>query len=226
MTTPNRILIFDTETSGLIPKHTVPLDAQPYVLQLAFVVYDADINRIIKSIDLMIRVPEHVIIQPLITEITGITREICDTQGVPIETALREFYEEYMRCDLIVAHNIEFDQEMMRIEIMRNTGLENSGLENSGCPFIKSLFALDNNSKPTYCTMTKGRGICNIIRTAASGRTWVKPPRLEELYEKLFDKKPRNLHNALVDTYVCLRCFVKMRFDRDLTMDQSEIIMV
>jgi len=178
----------------------------------------------------MIRVPEHVVIQPLITEITGITRGMCDTQGVPIETALREFYEEYLRCDLIVAHNIEFDSEMIRIEIMRN-----SGLETTGCPLIKTLFSL-NNSKPTYCTMIHGRGLCNIQRTAASGRMWVKPPRLEELYEKLFDKKPRNLHNALVDTYVCLRCFVKMRFDRDLTMDiyqsfidtlvQSEIVMV
>ena len=214
----NYALIFDTETTGLIPKHTVPINEQPYVLQLSYIVYDIETNQAIKVVDLIIRPPEHVVIQPIITEITGITREICDSRGVPIETALREFYEDYLRCDMIVAHNIEFDQEMIRIEIMRNSGLENSGLETTGCPLIKTLFPLDN-SKPTYCTMIHGRGLCNIQRTAASGRIWIKPPRLEELYEKLFDKKPQNLHNALVDTYVCLRCFVKMRFDRDLTMD-------
>jgi DNA polymerase III epsilon subunit-like protein len=207
------VLIFDTETTGLIPKHTVPLDEQPYVLQLSYIVYDVETNRVIKVADFIIRPPDHVVIQPLITEITGITRELCDSQGVPIDVALREFYEDYLRCDLIVAHNIEFDSEMIRIEIMRNLDLETTG-----CPLIKTLFPLDN-SKPTYCTMIHGRKLCNIQRTAASGRIWIKPPKLEELYERLFGEKPQNLHNALVDTYVCLRCFVKMRFDRDLTMD-------
>jgi len=214
MIQPTRVLIFDTETSGLIPKHTVPLDAQPYVLQLSYVIYNPEINKVVKIVDLIIRPPEHVVIQPIITEITGLTREICDTQGVPMEDALREFYEEYLRCDFIVAHNIEFDSEMIRIEIMRNLGLENTW-----CPLLRTVFSFGDKAKPTYCTMIHGRGICNIIRTTPSGRTWIKPPKLEELYEKLFDKKPQNLHNALVDTYVCLRCFVKMRFDRDLTID-------
>lgn len=214
------VLIFDTETTGLIPKHTVPIDEQPYVLQLSYIVYDVDTNRVIKIADFIIRPPDHVVIQPLITEITGITREICDSQGVPIDVALRAFNEDYERCDLIVAHNIEFDSEMIRIEVMRN-----SDLGTTGCPLIKTMFPLDN-SKPTYCTMIHGRGLCNIQRIAASGRTWIKPPRLEELYERLFGEKPTNLHNALVDTYVCLRCFVKMRFDRDLTTVQSEIVMV
>jgi DNA polymerase III epsilon subunit-like protein len=218
MNQPNRILIFDTETSGLIPKHTVPLDEQPYVLQLSYIVYDVETNRVIKVVDWIIRPPEHVVIQPIITEITGITREICDSQGVPIELALRAFNEDYERCDLIVAHNIEFDSEMIRIEVMRN-----SDLGTTWSSLIKTMFPLDN-SKPTYCTMIHGRGICNIQRTQPSGRTWIKPPRLEELYERLFSKKPQNLHNALVDTYVCLRCFVKMRFDRDLTMDTSAMV--
>jgi DNA polymerase III epsilon subunit-like protein len=208
MNQPKRILIFDTETSGLIPKHKVPLDEQPYVLQLSYIIYDVETNRVIKIADFIIRPPDHVVIQPIITEITGITREICDSQGVPIDVALHAFNEDYERCDLIVAHNMEFDSEMIRVEVMRNLGL-------TGRSLIKPMFPLDN-SKPTYCTMINGRGICNIQRTQPSGRTWIKPPKLEELYEKLFDKKPQNLHNALVDTYVCLRCFVKIRFDRDL----------
>jgi len=207
---PKRILIFDTETSGLIPKHTVPLDEQPYVLQLSYIVYDVDANEIVKVADFIIRPPEHVVIQPIITEITGITRKICDSSGVSIDVALCAFNEDYARCDMVVAHNIEFDSEMIRIEVMRN-----SELETTGCPLIKTLFPLDN-PKPTYCTMIHGRGLCNIQRTAASGRIWIKPPRLEELYERLFGEKPTNLHNALVDTYVCLRCFVKMRFGREV----------
>jgi len=203
----NYVLIFDTETTGLIPKHTVPLNEQPYVLQLSYIVYDIDTNANIKTVDLIIRPPDHVSIQPIITELTGITREICDTKGVPIDVVLREFYEDYLRCNLIVAHNIEFDQEMIRIEIMRNMELETTG-----CPLIKTLFPLDK-SKSTYCTMNNGRNICNIVRTTTSGRTWIKPPRLEELYERLFGEKPTNLHNALVDTHACLRCFIKMRFD-------------
>jgi DNA polymerase III epsilon subunit-like protein len=211
-----RILVFDTETTGLIPKHKVPLDELPYVTQLSFIVYDANAETIIKIYDTFIRPPDHVVISDFIAEKTGISRALCDERGIPMSEALIEFYNEYVNCDLIVAHNLEFDQEMIRIEIMRNLGLETDA-----CPSIRQVFSLEVgvNNKPTYCTMNNGRQLCNLIRTQPSGRTWVKPPRLDELHLQLFGDVPKNLHNSLVDTYVCLRCFVKMRFDRILTMD-------
>jgi hypothetical protein len=44
-----------------------------------------------------------------------------------------------------------------------------------------------------------------------SPRKYKKFPKLSELYNHLFGYVPENLHNALVDTIVCLRCFLKIR---------------
>ena len=42
--------------------------------------------------------------------------------------------------------------------------------------------------------------------------------KLEELYKHLFGDIPNNLHDSLIDTYICLRCFVKMRFKFELSL--------
>ena len=40
--------------------------------------------------------------------------------------------------------------------------------------------------------------------------------RLEMLHEKLFKETPNNLHNSLIDVYVCFRCFYKLYYNKDL----------
>ena len=44
------------------------------------------------------------------------------------------------------------------------------------------------------------------------GKPWDKPPKLEELYNKLFGYDPiqGNLHNSLIDSIVTLRCFYRL----------------
>ena len=41
-------------------------------------------------------------------------------------------------------------------------------------------------------------------------------PKLVELYQELFRGTPANLHNSLVDTLVCMRCYLKMRHGIDI----------
>jgi hypothetical protein len=38
-----------------------------------------------------------------------------------------------------------------------------------------------------------------------------KNPKLSELYEFLFDETPQDLHNSLIDTLVCLKCYLRVR---------------
>ena len=114
-----RALVFDVETSGLIPKNKegVKLEDMPHILQLSYVVFDTNGWKVVKSGDAYINVSQTVAISSKITELTGITRDMCD-KGIPIQTALREFGREYMTCDIIVAHNINFDRQMIKIEIL------------------------------------------------------------------------------------------------------------
>jgi DNA polymerase III epsilon subunit-like protein len=214
---PNRrrVMVFDVETTGLLPKNRagVPLSDFPHILQISFVIFDTQYWRVVKSVDLYINVPSTVEISEKITELTGITREKCD-QGTTIANAMLEFQKEYMLCNMIVAHNIQFDRDMIRVEMARqgesqtfDTSLIfNNEFEKTSC-------------KELYCTMHMGRKICNLERKTKEGRAYLKSPKLIELYEQLFGMSPQDLHNSLVDTYVCLRCFVKLRFKFDLSLE-------
>lgn len=210
-----RIMIFDVETTGLLPnkRDGVALADLPHILQITFVIFDTQYWRVVKSVDLYINVAETVEIAPLITELTGITREMCD-KGVPIQKAMHEFHKEYVQCDVFVAHNIKFDREMVRVEMERC--IANDMVQ----PDYSQVFneeVMKQQQKSTFCTMLVGRNMCKIERTGKKG-VYYKSPKLVELYEHLFDMTPLGLHSSLVDTYVCLRCFVKIRYKFDLHM--------
>ena len=215
---PNRrrVMIFDVETTGLLPRDRtgIPLTELPHILQISFVIFDTQYWRVVKSVDYHINVPSTVEISPLITELTGITREKCDN-GTSILNALLEFQKEYMLCNMIVAHNIQFDREMIRVEMERHR--EEIVTFDTRIVFDADLEKTAN--KEVYCTMQMGRNICKIERISKIGKTYFKSPKLIELYEHLFGMSPQDLHNSLVDTYVCLRCFVKLRFKFDLSLD-------
>ena len=245
-----RIIVFDVETTGLPPPKSVVnphLSTYPHILQLSFVVFDTAFWKVVKSCDFYIKVAESVAIDPFITNLTGITREMCNERGVPIEDALHEFYQEYMQCDCVVAHNLEFDRLMVCTELARLIVKQDLAVLER-FPFINLVFDPiftsfhDNTFSNTqegisnkikgyhakrddlqmhqiehFCTMRVGRKLCNIQAQNSRG-TYIKNPKLAELYQHLFGQIPINLHNSLMDTYVCLRCFVKLRFKFDLRL--------
>ena len=88
-------------------------------------------------------------------------------------------------------------------------------------PTVRQMFDREfekQNNRFNYCTMYASKNLCKIERTSSKGETYYKSPKLVELYEYLFGMVPGNLHNSLVDTFICLRCFVKMRFKFDLSL--------
>jgi len=218
--TRKRILVFDIETTGLPPPKSVVnphLSTYPHILQLSFVVFDTAFWKVVKSCDFYIKVDESVAIDPFITDLTGITREMCNERGVPIEDALHEFYQEYMQCHCIVAHNLDFDRLMVCTELARLIVKEDLVILKR-FPFIDQVFnPMGMHQIEHFCTMRVGRKLCNIQAQNSRG-AYVKNPKLAELYQHLFGQTPINLHNSLMDTYVCLRCFVKLRFKFDLRL--------
>ena len=217
----NNVLVFDVETTGLIPYQKVgaeahPLETLPHILQLSFVVYNTTQKTITKTANHYIRVNDDLPISEEITTLTGIDHKILKERGVPIANALKDFYEAYMNCDCIVAHNISFDRQMTMIEINRNSHV----LESMGCISIKKVFDDEFQKQhhiDNFCTMRYSRGICKIERVNKMGGKYYKNPRLVELYEHLFHRIPDNLHDSMVDTYACLQCFAKMKLRHDLS---------
>jgi DNA polymerase III epsilon subunit-like protein len=226
-----RFMVFDVETTDKIKKNA-PLDQQPYIIQLSFVIYDLQDRRIIKRFDSYVNIPQNIVISEFITGLTGATREKCDN-GLNILDILEEFYHAYFWCDEIVAHNIDFDTQMMLFEIERNR--EEIMKKMPYCSTIFNTIYEKVNRIERYCTMKRGMNFCDIIlpimnnniidttssihpflmETIKQEKKYKKWPKLSELYFALFDENPDGLHNSMMDVLVCLRCYLKMRHSFD-----------
>jgi DNA polymerase-3 subunit alpha len=115
-------VIFDTETSGLVENRTLRLERQPYITEfyacdvdLATGVISREHDTLIKPVDAK---GNQVKLEPKITKITGITDEmLADQQPFSYHAEkIRAFLE---RTDLVIAHNLSFDKDMVEIEFDR-----------------------------------------------------------------------------------------------------------
>jgi DNA polymerase III alpha subunit (gram-positive type) len=206
-----RVLIFDTETNGKIPKQYLTVDELPHILQLSFVVYNTVTNHVEEVFDGYIKVKPEVEIPQKTIDINGVTREICEEKGIHIIKALCHFYNAFISCDCVVAHNYEFDSQMILIEIQRNlTMIEKYA------PYCVNIFN-PSFGVYSYCTMnnSKSAEICNDVRVKRGDKT-IRWPKLIELYQCLFQETPENLHNSIVDVLVCMRCYLKIRYNTDI----------
>lgn len=198
-----KLLVIDTETTGLPPRGQKPSHANksywPYIVQFSFLEYDTDTNEF-KVCDFIIKLPDKIIIPDECIKIHGITNEKMLKEGISIKHALTKFLKLFTVCDMIIGHNIEFDINMIKVELLRNN--------------YNDLFKL--YKKVEYCTMKNTTKLCNLnVKSKTNGDKYVKWPKLSELHKILFKKEPTNLHNSLVDVYACFRCYYKLRYGDD-----------
>tara|TARA_Y100000816_G_scaffold108760_1_gene75895 strand:- start:1302 stop:1964 length:663 start_codon:yes stop_codon:yes gene_type:complete len=211
-----KILVFDTETTGLPEKNASIYDHTkwPYIVQLSYILYDLSKNHMVIK-DNYIKLSPSIIIDPSSLEIHGINHDFLDTNGVHIITALKEFNEYLDSCDLVIAHNISFDKRLIFVECLRNKVKQN---------FTKFV-GKDKICKPEYCTMKNTTLFCNIIKLNKSNKSYVKSPSLMELYTTLFPYSPipKELHNSLIDILCTLRCYLKYAHDIDITHSSEKL---
>ena len=221
MNNQTRILIFDVETTGLLP--TIPKDQTsnlasnlasnialyPYIIQFSFILYNLETRAIERKHNFYINVP--VDVPKKITEITGITKQMCDERGIPILLALDCFYECYTMAGCVIAHNLTFDATMIRVELDRNRA--EIDMKAHYCFNIFDAEFEKSHRIERVCTMRYGTNICNVMK-AKEGKDgkvtyYKKWPTLLEFHKHLFDTIPENLHNSIVDVLVCMRCYLK-----------------
>ena len=194
-----KVLIFDTETSGL-PEGKNPsiyeTQKWPHIIQLSYIIYDSETNDIVTLEDDYISIGDDVIIQPESQKVHNISRELLSSKGIPIEHALDKFNRFSDMSDVLVGHNVSFDKRMVMVEGIRNK--------------------IRMNIHDTYCTMKNSVELCKIQRFWPNGDTYFKYPTLSELHDELFKKIPKNTHNALIDILICMRCFVKIELRKDI----------
>lgn len=214
------VLVFDTETTGLpkikfINKDTLHL--WPHIVQFSYIIFDTETNSIVKIKDYIIKVPDYIVISEDNSKIHGITNDISLSKGINIVEVFEEFFDDFNNSEYVVGHNVSFDLNIIKVELNR---LIYANSNNKITNFQKYLNILDTSQK-IYCTMQVSIDLCAIETKDKFGRTYNKFPKLLELYKKLFNVTPNNLHNSLNDVIVCLRCFMKLKYDRDI-IDHSE----
>jgi DNA polymerase-3 subunit epsilon len=212
------VLVFDTETTGL-PKSKIinpdTLHLWPHIVQLSFVIYDTDLNDIVEAKDYIINVESKVIIPEESIKFHKITNEISHSKGVTIEEVLNVFFYYLRNVDKVVGHNVSFDINMVKIELLRIIYL-NKIISSKEQTETKHNLHFLTNYKNISCTLQDSIDLCNIKVIDKYGKHYAKWPKLSELHHKLFDSVPNNLHNSFNDILVTLRCFVKMEHNTDL----------
>ena len=217
-----RFLVFDTETTGLPQSKFISpstLHQWPYIVQFSYVIYDSSLNDIVESKDYVIKVPESILISEESTKIHGITNEISAKSGITINEALNEFFYYLRGVDRIIGHNIEFDLNMIKVELLRI--INKDSLTSEQLKLYKYDLHYLTNYKNISCTLKDSIQFCNIQLLDKNGKPYLKYPKLIELHEKLFNKSPSNLHNSFNDILVTLRCFMKLKHNIDLNDDCS-----
>lgn len=179
-----KYLLFDTETTGLPVNPKTPASSRPdnwpHLVSISWNILDTETNQIIKRANYIVK-PLQWIIPEESTRIHGITTEDVQRYGHNLVDVMRLFMNE--ECDALVAHNMDFDYNVVYNAVVWD---------------LRLPFTLE--SKPRYCTMNIGRYICKI----PSQYGGFKSPKLIELYEYVFHKKPMvsMLHNSAYDTLI------------------------
>jgi|GEM_PF-182050 len=201
-----KYIVLDIETTGL-PQSKYNLIEEtskwPFILQLAWTIVDENYN-IVKEqnyyLDYKGEIPS------IASAINHIDKQLILEKGVDTVTVLKEFLSDALSVDYLVAHNIEFDLHIIRVELYRNK-------------FGKPLESIE-----TICTMKTSMFYVDAKKKDGS----IKYPRLEELYQKCFKKDDSyrivsGLHDAGIDVSITTKCFVQLIRDLVITPEGERI---
>ena len=195
-------LIFDTETNGLpickryseFPCYT---DLSKYesarLVQISYIITNNSFNNLEESDDI-IKADGFKIEN---TQFHGITDAISYNKGIPFVEFAEKFNNTLDFVDTIIAHNLNFDINVLRAELYRYNLLD-------------IIIKLD--SKKMICTMQYTKYIvCSKFKSG----TGIKDPSLKELYQYFVKKEITNQHNSKYDTFN-LWTIVKIMYDKNL----------
>lgn len=177
-------LYWDTETTGKWDYSKDINDPdQPKIVQIGARL--ATRTEVLADIDLLIE-PKGWDIPEGAQAVHHISTEKAKSFGVSMENALYTFRDLVASCDIIVAHNIEYD---------RNVTQNNMNLFGVEPVPWKSI--------PQQCTMLASTPVCKMPPFRRGAWKW---PKLDEAHKYFFGiGMPSSAHNAMVDVQGCQR---------------------
>lgn len=196
---PDLICIFDTETTGL-PLFRDPSDdpRQPHIVDVCALLYTPQ-GDLVDSFEAMVR-PDGWEIPNDVAVIHGITTEIALEHGIPEAEAVNGFMSIWRQAGLRVAHNVSFDDRIMRIGLMRFLGEEVANAYRDGEKFC-TCSSTTNIVKcpPTEKMIAAGRG------------KQFKQPSVAEALKYFTGEELVGGHRARPDAEACARVYFALQ---------------
>lgn len=189
------VMFLDTETTGVVDMRTPydNLEDWPHIVQLSYALIQINFNKdgaslvkTLKKVNTYVN-PGDVPFDAEAVSITGISKELVQSQGNSPSEVYPEFVQDFLSCSLVVAYNHVFDMKMLKAELLR--------------------LKIDQHLrvKPWVDPMFHGTQICKI-----PGKRGYKWPKLEELFNKVSDSAKYNIsfHNSWDDVRALYRVFM------------------
>jgi DNA polymerase III epsilon subunit-like protein len=188
-------LLFDLETTGLPLNFKLPytyVENWPRIVQFSWCV--ADHTGKCGEIQDFIVKPDGFPIPPESSNIHGITHEIAVKDGIGLKEVLDRFMADAIKCDYLVAHNLQFDINVLCSEFHRM----GDTLGGNRVFSIKGI-----------CTKDETTEWCKLRPFRYGAWKW---PKLSELYYILFNEHidPVKAHNSKYDVEILSRCFFNL----------------
>lgn len=175
-------LFFDTETNGFPPKCRMT--------QLAYQLFDGD-GILIEEFQSLIKPDGWKIPKEKFFIENGMSTERCEEYGIPVNVALSRFHGALEASKYKIAHNINFDNQILTNELI-TTGFD-----------IKRY-----NEVEKYCTMLTNTEFVGALNKWGKPGKW---PTLMELHVKLFGCEFEGAHDALDDVKAMSKSFFELK---------------
>ena len=193
-------LFIDTETTGLPINDKVAytnLDNWPYLVQVALIIEDDNYGILAKR-NIILK-PNGYSIPESSARIHGISNAQAVKEGEDRKQVICFLDTVLYNSDIIIGHNVSFDLNVVKAEIIRVKGIENT-------LFVKKKHNIID-------TMNLGVNVCKIPNLSfySSQSQPYKYPKLAELYYKLFNKHFDNQHDAMSDIQATYDCYYKLK---------------
>ena len=185
--------IYDVETTGLPIRINRRLNYNNLesfnncrLISISWIITD-NINNIIEKGTYYVK-PDNFEVSQESINIHGLTNEFLEQNGESIHNIIdliKNIFTEKYEIIKIVSHNIDFDINVLKSELVR---------------YNYSDLLIKINDIETYCTMLKSQSIMRVNK-------W---PKLSEAYRYFYDEDITNAHQAEYDTLYCYKIFKKL----------------
>ena len=178
MTSYDDIIVFDTETTGLVQSEATPLEKQPKIWEFAGIRLDKNYNEVRR---LEFVCDPGCDLEPIITKVTGAVTSDVKGKG-EFSLYLSQLQDFFLGVREIVAHNLMFDIDMLRFELMRLDCLEQFPWPPVRTCTIESTYYINNYRL-----------------------------NLTKLHQYCFNESFKDAHRAMPDVEALTRCYIYLK---------------